>query len=573
MKKRIRMRPLDLLLILLIGLPFVVSSLATGATTVDVTVSLPPAPDPNPVVAIVHRESTPDAAEVATMVQAAVTAVLGPSGLAALVAPGDTVVIKPNLGVGHATHQTTDWTVVAPLAEMAWAAGANRVVVAEGDEPEFAAAGYLDYMPPDTEFVDLCTVSDFYDVTVEGGYWSEPIIIPQLYFDADVVITVPAFKTHQSDGVTIGLKNAMGVPPLTPYSSGGAITWRDLLHDEYGIHGTVPQINLARRPDLLVVDGLEGCEGQGPWACSSVQMNLILVAQDAVALDTVGTEIMGCQFCEPRRIADLVYAAYKNLGVNDLAAIQVVGTPIEQVQQAFASPANPEEIYRATTVIEATGWPLTVDGDLGDWGGVRPMALEDEAMVLIGRGQWAGPGDLSATARALYDGDDLHMAVVVRDDVRQVNTASSVWDGDGVELYINSRDPWDVAFSHLSGGDEFWLGVAYGPSPTVWDIGRDQAVPGAEVALADTTHGYIVELRIPWAALGSFQALENRQIGFDLGLNDDDTGGGRETWLSWGGTEAPPGNSAQWGVARLGARHVPIQLWLPVIYKSFARLS
>jgi hypothetical protein len=93
------------------------------------------------------------------------------------------------------------------------------------------------------------------------------------------------------------------------------------------------------------------------------------------------------------------------------------------------------------------------------------------------------------------------------------------------------------------------------------------------VALADTTHGYIVELRIPWAALGSFQALENRQIGFDLGLNDDDTGGGRETWLSWGGTEAPPGNSAQWGVARLGARHGPIQLWLPVIYKSFARLS
>jgi uncharacterized protein (DUF362 family) len=573
MKKRIRMRPLDLLLILLIGLPFVVSSLASGATTVDVTVSLPPAPDPNPVVAIVHHESSPDAAEVATMVQEAVTAVLGPSELAALVAPGDTVVIKPNLGVGHATHQTTDWTVVAPLAEMAWAAGASRVVITEGQGPDFAGAGYLDNMPPDTEFVDLSAVSDFYDVTVEGGYWSEPIIIPQLYFDADVVITVPAFKTHNNAGVTIGVKNAMGVPPVTPYSSGGPITWRDLLHDEYGIHGAIPQINLARQPDLVVVDGLEGCEGEGPWACSSVQMNLILAAQDAVALDTVGTEIMGCELCEPRRIAHQVYAAYKNLGVNDLVAIQVVGTPIEQVQQVFASPANPEEIYRATTVIEATGWPLTVDGDLGDWGGVRPIALEDEAMVQIGGGQWTGPDDLSATARALYDSEALYVAVAVRDDVRQVNTASPVWDGDGMELYINSRDPWDVAFSHLSGGDEFWLGVIYGPSPTVWDIGRDQAVPGAEVALADTADGYIVELRIPWAALSGFQALENRQIGFDLGMNDDDTGDGRETWLSWGGTEAPPGNSAQWGVARLGARHGPIQLWLPVIYKSFARLS
>jgi uncharacterized protein (DUF362 family) len=473
------------------------------------------------------------------------------------------VVIKINLGSGYETHQTADWTVVAPLAQMAWDAGAERVVIAEGNEPKFSEAGYYDHMPAGTEIVDLCTVGDFYSVTVQGGYWSEPIVIPQVYRDADVVITVPAFKTHQSNGVTFGLKNAVGVPPVEPYNPGPPITWRERFHTDYGIHGTVSQINLARAPDLVVVDGLEGCEGQGPWTCSSVEgMNLILAARDPVALDRVALEIMGCGFCQPRRITDQVFAAYKNLGVNDLAAIQVVGTPIEEVQQAFAMPAPAEEIYRATTVIEAreAGRTVAADGDLGDWGGVRSIALDDAVMALIGAGQWSGPDDLSSIVLALYDTDNLYVALAVRDGDKLVNTATPVWDGDGIELYINSPDPWDVAFLGLSGGDEFWLGVAYGPSPTVWDIGRSQVITDAEVALVDTSAGYIVELRIPWAALGGIQALENRQIGFDVGLNDDDTGSGRQTWLSWGAPMAPsvpPGDSATWGIALLGTEPRP----------------
>jgi hypothetical protein len=225
-------------------------------------------------------------------------------------------------------------------------------------------------------------------------------------------------------------------------------------------------------------------------------------------------------------------------------------------------PAPAEEIYRATTVIEAreAGRTVTVDGSLGDWGGVRSITLDDAVMALVGGGQWAGPDDLSAIVLALYDTDNLYVALAVRDADKLVNTATPVWDGDGIELYINSPDPWDVAFSDLPGGDEFWLGVAYGPSPTVWDIGRSQTMTEAEAALADTAAGYIVELRIPWAALAGIQALENRQIGFDVGLNDDDAGSGRQTWLSWGAPVAPsvpPGNAATWGVALLGTEPHP----------------
>ena len=56
LKKRFRLRPLDFLLVVLIGLPAVATSLVSDATTEVVTVDLPPPPDPNPVVAIVHRD-------------------------------------------------------------------------------------------------------------------------------------------------------------------------------------------------------------------------------------------------------------------------------------------------------------------------------------------------------------------------------------------------------------------------------------------------------------------------------------------------------------------------------------
>jgi hypothetical protein len=85
-------------------------------------------------------------------------------------------------------------------------------------------------------------------------------------------------------------------------------------------------------------------------------------------------------------------------------------------------------------------------------------------------------------------------------------------------------------------------------------------VDDAEVALIDTAEGYALEIHIPWAALGGFQAFEHRQIGFDVGLNDDDTGGGRQTWLSWGAPvvpAAPPGDPATWGVALLGVEPSP----------------
>ena len=68
MKKRARLRTLDVLLIVLIGLPAVASTLVEDAATEAITVHLPPSPDPNPVVAIVHRQTPPDEAEVASMV-------------------------------------------------------------------------------------------------------------------------------------------------------------------------------------------------------------------------------------------------------------------------------------------------------------------------------------------------------------------------------------------------------------------------------------------------------------------------------------------------------------------------
>ena len=192
------------------------------------TVSLPKRPDPHPTVAIINRDHTPNKSEIAAMVQQALEGALGAGGLANLVKSEDVVLVKPNLGCGTNSYETTDWRVVKPIVQAARQAGASQVYIGEGEGCNygltvFDGAGYTANITDViyVNFNDIGSEPDYtyYNVNVDGGFWDEPIAIPQVYFDADVVISVPKLKTHNEAGVTLSLKNAMGVPPVPLYSN------------------------------------------------------------------------------------------------------------------------------------------------------------------------------------------------------------------------------------------------------------------------------------------------------------------------------------------------------------------
>jgi uncharacterized protein (DUF362 family) len=518
-------------------------------------VSLPGRPDPHPAVAIISRDHTPDEGEIAAMVDQAIEGALGPTGLGELVQSGDTVLVKPNLGCGYNSYETTDWRVVKPIVRGVKQAGASRVYIGEGEGcgyslGVFDGAGYTANIT-DVTYVNFNDIASnpYYDVSVSGGLWGEPIAIPQVYFDADVVISVPKLKTHSEAGVTLSLKNAMGVPPV-PLYSGPGWTYRNLIHDNYEVRKTIAQINLARKPDFAVIDAILAGEGEGPWAATPIEVDAILAGRDLVALDAVGSTVMGI---DPERIPYLVYAHEKNLGILDLGAIRIAGTPIAAVQKNFSLPAEAAWIYRKATVLQRTAAPITIDGSPADWSLIEPIALDQPADIITDTNGWDGPQDLSVESRFLYDANALYAMIHVRDDKKaeDSSTGQVVPQGDRLELDVSVADPWYRLDKPDYGDSDFRLSVGYAPDPQVWDLGRGQALPGAQVKLADSGDGYLVELMIPFNALNQYVPAENKQIGLDFSVVDVDSGTG-ETKMAWSGGAGLAEDARLMGVGLLG---------------------
>jgi uncharacterized protein (DUF362 family) len=84
---------------------------------------------------------------------------------------------------------------------------------------------------------------------------------------------------------------------------------------------------LARQlhPDLAVIDGFEGMEGQGPNSGTAVDHKICIASTDWLAADRVGIETMGIDFA---RVGYLNFCAEAGLGVADLSKIEIIGERI-----------------------------------------------------------------------------------------------------------------------------------------------------------------------------------------------------------------------------------------------------
>lgn len=505
-----------------------------------------------PHVAIVARPAAPSAGEVEAMVREGLGLALGAGGMGQIVRPGDTVVMKVNLGVGLDAHEITSWQVVRAVVLACQEAGAGRIIIGESPEyglDHFNQAGYTAHITG-VEYLDFSAATMPRGiVAVPLSLWpeGEDLILPQAYLQADVVISIPKMKTHNVAGVTAGLKNVFGVAPLDLYRSNPGLSWRDIFHNEFGVPKTITHINLAKPPSLVVVDAILAGEGLGPWNADPVAMNMILVGRDAVATDAVAAATMGF---DPTRVRHLVYSAYYGLGQNDLSQIEIVGAPLNSVRRNFDPPGTPAQVYRRGTVIAAPPAGLVLDGDLGEWAGRVPLMVNQAEHVQDGRSDWSGAADASVSAWVAYDDRYLYLAARVWDDVRIPNAGGpgSIWNGDALELYFSGaeQDARGRTAGYLA--SDFRLGVGYG-QVRLCDIGRGRAL-SAQIARRELADGYALELRIPWGELDGFVPSRNYEIGLDIALDDADTLY-RDSQLIWGGTANLPEDVREMGIALL----------------------
>ncbi len=219
---------------------------------------------------------------------------------------------------------------------------------------------------------------------------------------------------------------------------------------------------------------------------------------------------------------------------------------------AEVPPPRVFDAFRAAT-------PPTVDGDLSDWPDL-PVLLLDYTTAETIRRIVPMPDDNSAELRGLWTPNALYFAVHVRDDVVVKDDSPNVWWDDQIELAIDGRH--DL----VSGGpdDHQYTVNADG---RISDGGNALLPPPIGAGVREVSGGWDVEVRLPIADLQTGPLYGGRQLGFTLGLHDDDDYGDWDSYMIWEGDNTVSG-AAGFGVLRLVDAYQPAS-WQQRTYRDW----
>lgn len=244
------------------------------------------------------------------------------------------VVLKPNLVEYHQGKViNTHPHVIAAVIELCRREGAREVIVAEGPghwrnvEYLVTASGLGDVLRHyHVPFTDLN-----HDNVVKKFNLGQLTKMEHLHFaetvtTADVLISLPKLKTHHWAGVTLSLKNMFGVLPGTCYG------WpKNLLHWR-GIENSIIDIALTRAPDLAIVDGIVGMEGDGPINGDARPCGVLVMGTDPLAVDATCCRVMQL---DPHKVPHLALGQQRKLGLLGEGHIEQRGESIAAVAIPF----------------------------------------------------------------------------------------------------------------------------------------------------------------------------------------------------------------------------------------------
>jgi uncharacterized protein (DUF362 family)/NAD-dependent dihydropyrimidine dehydrogenase PreA subunit len=249
-------------------------------------------------------------------------------GMEQFVQTGQQALLKPNLLSARTPDLavTTHPAVVEAVAGLAIAAGAKCSI---GDSPSVGSDSPNGYkkllevtgMREAAERVGASTIR-FDDSATErecpGAKVFRRFLVADAVTDAEFLINIPKFKTHQLTMFTGAVKNLFG-----------CITARRKI-DYHLQAGDQPEhfaqilVDLLRlvRPGLSIMDGIVGMDGQGPSAGRRRNFGVILASTDPVALDAVAWMLGGNN---PMEVPMLRLATEQGLGNANPSEIEVVG--------------------------------------------------------------------------------------------------------------------------------------------------------------------------------------------------------------------------------------------------------
>jgi uncharacterized protein (DUF362 family) len=234
-------------------------------------------------------------------------------GIETFVKKGAKVFLKPNsvneLGPEYAVNVHPD--VVHEVARQCRLAGAARITaLSHDDEASWKANGIGAALTAEGVIYGSAAGQEAYrKVNLPLGLILKETMALNDFLDADVVINMPIAKHHAGTGLTIGLKNYMG------------LIWERTSFHYSDLHQCIADLATIRRADLTVVDATRILLTNGPAGPGSVrETGMVIASTDPIAADAWAATLFKR---EPSEIRHIRYAGEMGLGVADVKRMEV----------------------------------------------------------------------------------------------------------------------------------------------------------------------------------------------------------------------------------------------------------
>ncbi len=233
---------------------------------------------------------------------------------------GKSVLVKPNILGPYPPerHVNTSPAVVEAVVKRLVSAGGKVTV---SDNPGVLGYGAIEESARVSGILDA-SMGTFSNMATEVKLVKLPgknieVNVSREALESDVLVSLPKFKTHLLTGLTGAIKNSFG------FVVGGEKT---MLHRRFPGMRVFSEmlVNIYRLkvPDIVIMDGIVGMQGNGPTGKSLYPVGKILASDNGVALDAVMAHMMGMK---PHKNAMLDYANQQGLGEIDVSRIDISG--------------------------------------------------------------------------------------------------------------------------------------------------------------------------------------------------------------------------------------------------------
>jgi hypothetical protein len=137
--------------------------------------------------------------------------------------------------------------------------------------------------------------------------------------------------------------------------------------------------------------------------------------------------------------------------------------------------------------------------------------------------------NLASSFKVMYDATYLYVLVNITDNTPNIPnwpaTTGNYWNDDGAEIYIDCGNTKQTSYN----ATDFQYAMVRSAASPVLETKHGAAAVGA---VTTNAAGYIVEMKFLWTTLGC-SPTPGTNLGFDVSINDNGSGGGRTNQLAW----------------------------------------